>query len=273
MICRTNQKGRVTARRKTFPETPMRNRMHLALGALATALFGMAAHAATIIESEAGPARFKSLMTIENGKAKMQSDPVNYILIDPNAGQYLYILQEKKQIVDMNAAPPADPERSTVASPPPKVKLVHKGAGPKIAGYPTQRYQLFANGALCLSTYLSPEAMTRSELKAFHAGFARMQAKQKQAGRAAGMQFSPCEDAQDVLAARYPELGMAMRTVDAAGQLRQEVVNIETGAHVAPSVYELPQDFSRLTHEEFLRQMEGVNNAGQPAAVNKGGNS
>lgn len=253
----------------------MRNRMHIALGALAAAVFSTAIQAATIIESEAGSARFKSLMTVENGKAKMQSDPVNYILIDPSAGQYLYILQEKKQIVDMNAAPPLDFKRSTAGSALPKVNLVHKGAGPKIAGYPTQRYQLFANGALCLNTYLSSEAMTRSGLKEFHADFARMQAKQKQAGRAAGMRYAPCEDAQDVLMARYPELGMAMRTLDASGQLRQEVVSIETGARVAPSIYELPQGFSRLTHEEFLRQMEGVGSAGQqtPAATNKGGNS
>ncbi len=251
----------------------MRNRMHLALGALAATLFGAATHAATIIESEAGPARFKSLMTVENGKAKMQSDPVNYILIDPSGGQFLYILQEKKQIVDMNAALPADPGRSTATAAPSKVKLVRKGAGPKIAGFPTRRYQLFANGALCLNTYLSPEAMARSGLKEFHADFARMQARQKQAGRAAGMQYTPCEDAQDVLAARYPELGLAMRTVDAAGQLRQEIVNIETGAPVAASLYLLPQGFSRVTHEEFLRQMEGGGNAAQeaPAVMNKGG--
>jgi hypothetical protein len=217
------------------------------------------AHAATVIESVAGPARVRSLMTVENGKAKLQTDPANYLLIDPGSEQFLYVIPEKKQIVDMNAAPPVDPARAAkMSSPPPKVKLVRNGAGPKIAGYSTEGYQLIANGTLCLNTFLSLEASKRGEMADFQAGFARMQAKQKQANRAAGMRFGPCEDAQDTLAARYAELGLPMRTTDPNGGLLQEVVRIETGVTVAGNLYQVPEGFGRITHEEFLRQMEGT---------------
>jgi hypothetical protein len=237
----------------------MHPRNPLALCAFAAILFASGAHAATVIESVAGPARVPSLMTVENGKAKLQTDPANYLLIDPSGGQFLYIIPQKKQIVDMNAAPPADAARAPkMSAMPAKVKLVRNGPGPKIAGYSTEGYQLFANGMLCLSTFLSPEAMKRGELTDFQAGFARMQTKQKEANRAAGMRFGPCEDAQDTLMTRYPELGLPMRTMDPNGGLLQEVVRIETGAKVADNLYQLPEGFGRITHEQFLRQMEGT---------------
>lgn len=243
----------------------MQNRIPLALCALAAALSMTTAHAATVIESVSGPDRTPSLLTVENGKGKQQTDPVNYMLIEPGANRFLYITPPNKQIVDLNAAPPANPKPAWAAavSRPTKVRLAHKGAGPKVAGYPTQRYQLYANGALCLTTYLSRDAMVRGGLQDFHADFARMSARQKQMQRKGGMEFGPCEDAQDTLATRYPELGLPMRTVDAGGQLRQEVKEIEIGRKVADNLFELPQGFSTITHEEFLRQMEGAGNSPQ----------
>jgi hypothetical protein len=232
-----------------------------ASAALATVLFGAGVHAATIIETVSGPNRVPALMTVENGKSKMQMDLMNYMLIDPGADQYLFVVQDKKLIVDMNAAPPPDPQ--VKQSLPARVTLSARGAGPKIAGFPTRLHQLYANGSLCLSTYLSREAMARTQLKEFHANFANMQGKYRQAMRKAGMQYAPCDDAQAVLAGRYAELGLAMRTVDPGGQLLQEVVKIETGAPVASNLYDLPAGFARVTHEEFLRRMEGGGDAGK----------
>lgn len=257
-------------------ETLMRQITRLSLGVLGAALAMSAADAATVIRMEAGPARARSLMTVENGKARMQSEPQNYILIDPNAGQYLYIIQDNRQVVKMNSAPPAASGLLAKAAPPAAVKLVHKGAGPKIAGFATQRYQLFANGKLCLNTYLSREAVARGELKDFLAGFYQMHTRQKQEYRAAGTQYAACDDAQEVLMGRYPELGLAMRTIDANGQLRQEVVSLETGIKVADNYFQEPAGFKQLSNEEFLRMLEGGNMDGQqePAATaNKGDNS
>ena len=191
----------------------MRKIFRLPLGLLATALTINAAHAATIIRMEAGPQRMPSLMTVENDKARMQSEQDNYILIDPSAGQYLYIMRSEQQIVHMNSAAPADAGRVAKIAPLPAVKLVHKGAGPKIAGFATQRYQLYANGKLCLNTYLSREAMERGQLKNFLDGFYRLQARQKQEYRAAGVQYPPCDDAQETLMGRYPELGLDRKSV------------------------------------------------------------
>lgn len=252
----------------------MRNGFPLPLCILAAALISTTAGAATVIESESGAARIKSRMTVENAKARMQSEPVNYILIEPSAGQYLYVVEEKRQVVNMNAVPPADPNRSVVMSLSPKVKLVHKGKGPKIAGYATQRYQLYANGELCVTTYLSRDAMTRGQLKEFHADFYKMQVKQKQDLRTAGVRYAPCDDAQETLSARYPELGLAMRTVDADGQLRQEVVSVKTGVLVSSGFFQQPQGYRQLTHDEFIREMEGGGTPQEPAAAeSKGGKS
>jgi hypothetical protein len=235
----------------------MRTTTRLSLGALGAALTLSAADAATIIRMEAGPARARSLMTVENGKARMQSEPQNYILIDPAAGQYLYIVPDGQQAVQMNSAPPVPPGMQVKASPMAAVKLVHKGAGPKVAGFATQRYQLYANGQLCLNTYLSRDALQRGALKEFLAGFYQLHAKQKQDYRAAGTQYAPCDDAQEILMGRYAELGLAMRTVDASGMLRQEVVSVETGIRVKDDFFRAPEGFRQLTHEEYLRMLEG----------------
>ncbi|MBI1891369.1 MAG: hypothetical protein HYS18_12035 [Burkholderiales bacterium] len=253
----------------------MRNGFSFSLSVLAAALLSATANAATVIEMESGPARIKSVMTVENGKARLQSELANYSLIDPGAGQYLYVSQERKQVVKMSDSPPVDLDRRVSVPTSNKTKLVRKGAGPKIAGYSTQLYQLFTNGALCLNTYLSREAMMRGQLKEFHSAFYRMQKKQKQDAQAAGAEISPCDDAQEVLMARYPELGLAMRTVDPNGQVRQEVVSIKTDVVVDNNYFQAPLGFKQLTHEAFLRQMEGtVNIPLQPApAVNKGGNN
>lgn len=254
----------------------MRNATRLSLGVLGAAWMINAAPAATVIRMESGPAGARSLMTVENGKARMQSEPQNYILIDPSTGQYLYILPDARQTVKMNSAPPAEAGPQAKAAKPAAVKLVRKGAGPRIAGFATQRYQLFANGQLCLNTYLSRDALQRGDLKDFLAGFYRMHAKQKQEYRAVGTQYAPCDDAQETLMGRYAELGLAMRTVDANGMLRQEVVSMETGIKVNDNVFQAPEGFKQLTHEEFLRMLEGGGVGGQqePApAAGKASNS
>lgn len=259
----------------------MRNATRLSLGVLGAFLAINSAHAATIIRMEAGQQRLPSLMTVENGKARMQSEPDNYILIDASAGQYLYVMRAEQQVVQMNSAPPADAQPSGKTSALPAVKLVHKGAGPKIAGFATQRYQLFANGKLCLNTYLSRDAMVRGDLKDFLDGFYRLQAKQKQEYRAIGTRYEPCDDAQETLMGRYPELGLAMRTIDATGQLRQEIVEMQLGVAVKPEAFQVPQGFKQVTHEELLRAMEGGNPGQSPSgekaepvsAANKGNNS
>lgn len=261
----------LSLRRQIAARTRLSSRW-LLLAALFAAPLGMHAQAATVIASEAGPAHVKSLMTIDSGKARMQTEPENYILIDAAAGQYLYVAQESEQIVNMTSAPPMSSGRSKYVPSPVPAKLVNKGAGPKIAGYATQHYQLFANGVLCLNTYLSRAAMARGRLQEFLAGFSRLQIKQKQDYRAAGTQYPPCEDAQETLMARYPQLGLAMRTVGADGQLMQEVVSIKTGVTVSNNFFAPPPGFKHLTHEEFLRQMEGLDNA-QPPAAAQGGTS
>lgn len=251
----------------------MRNAYLLLPGALCAVLVTAAAQAATVIETHAGPERARSVMTVDKGKARIQSEPGNYILIDPASGQYLYILPASREIVKMNSAPPVEPGGKK-NRPPVAGKLVHKGAGPRIAGFPTQRYQLFAKGELCVNAYLSREAMQRGQLKEFLAGFHQLQAKQKQEYRAVGTQYAPCDDAQETLMGRYPELGLAMRTVGADGQLLQEVTRMQTGVVVTDSFLQAPEGFKQLTHDEFIRKME-AGDGGQevPPAKEPGGKS
>jgi hypothetical protein len=143
---------------------------------------------------------------------------------------------------------------------------VRKGPGPKIAGYPTEQYQLFADGALCVTTYLSRPAMERGQLKEFHNAFYRMQMKQKQTAKAAGAESSSCGDAEQLLMASYPERGLAMRTLFPDGQVRQEITNIKTGVKVADGFFDPPLGLKQITHEEFLRKMERPADQGEETA-------
>ncbi len=242
----------------------MRNRIQLPLCTIAAALLCASAHAATVIEVQSGPGQ-KSVMTIERGAARLQSEFSNYSLINPSAGQYLYVSQGSKQLVKIYDFSPAD-LAGKPPMPPSGAKLVPKGAGPDIAGYPTQHYQLFAGEALCQDTYLSREAMERGQLQEFHAAFFRMQLKQTRDAKAAGANVSACDGAEELLMARYPELGLAMRTVYPDGQIRQEVMSIKTGVTVANGFFQPPPGLKQTTYEDYLRSREKPQNLAEEAA-------
>lgn len=215
------------------------------------------AQAATVIETrEGGEDEGLSTMTVEGGKARMQSEPNNYVLVDTDKGSYLYVDLAAKLLVDMGTppAPPAD------APKPPKPKpvqaeLVHKGRGPIIAGFPTDHYQLMAEGRICSDTFLSKAALNEAGMKTFLEGFQKLYAKQKAGYRELGTEYAPCDDAQDVAMARYTTLGMAMRTVDVDGFLRQEIVSIRK-TKLAPGFFDVPKGFKEITLEQYLRGNE-----------------
>lgn len=242
----------------------MRNQIPLPLCTLAAALLCATAHAATVIEVQSGP-DVKSVMTIEHGMARLQSEFNNYSLINPAAGQYLYVAKSSKQVVKMVDFSPSELAQKP-PTPPSSAKLVHKGPGPEIAGYPTQHYQLFAGDALCQDTYLSREAMERGQLQEFHAAFYRMQMKQKRDNEAAGTTMSACDDAEQLPMARYAELGLAMRTAYPNGQIRQEVTSVKTGVAVVTGFFQPPAGLKQTSYEEYLRAMERPQNLTDDAA-------
>ena len=66
-------------------KTMMRNPIRLLLDLLTFIPILNVACAATSIRMETGPQRQLSHMAVEAGKVRMQSEPGNYILIDPSA--------------------------------------------------------------------------------------------------------------------------------------------------------------------------------------------
>lgn len=226
------------------------------LAALAVCLVSNASLGAAVIEMREADGSV-STMTVEGLKARQQVGEQQYIIMDMAAEKFWSVDQTARHIIDMSAAPEAEVSANAPvqARPQAQAELVRQGKGPLIAGFPTEHYQIVTpSGRICSDTYLSLPALRAAGMSDFMRAFSAFNLKQKAQYQAAGADYEPCEDAHGTAMARYPELGMPLRTVDTDGFLRQEVVRIQAEAPLPKRHFDLPEGFKTLTLEQFLRQ-------------------
>ncbi len=194
----------------------------------------------------------------------LQTDPSQYLIMDLNTGEHLSVFKNDKVAVEMSALPAFNKESLFTRAALPKraqFTLKHLGKGPKIAGYPTEHYQILADSTLCAETWLSVEAMEKGELKHFLTQFSKHSTKQREAYLSAGTEYEACDDVMGRASEEYPKLGLAMRTKDESGSILQEVTAIKVNVAFDTKAYLVPKDYQRMTFEELIRR----DNAGADA--------
>lgn len=139
------------------------------------------------------------------------------------------------------------------------VKLVRKGAGPAIAGYPTDHYVVTANGKRCGEEFLSNKAM--DDLKATAVASERFwQFGEESASGMGGARSDPCDLAGSQLGRSYRSSGIPLRVLGADGSLDMEVTRIVKNAAPPPGGFALPSGYAVIDMQQqmqdAMRQMQ-----------------
>ncbi|WP_353570567.1 hypothetical protein [Candidatus Albibeggiatoa sp. nov. BB20] len=129
----------------------------------------------------------------------------------------------------------------------------------EIAGYPTEHYQVIANGELCSNDYFSKQAAETGHIAQFDKTMHTIKKAQKANTPKVPQQQHPCAQAYQDLELQMKALGMRMKSVYATGQLagkiRNEVVMIKTDASVTENFFSL-KGFTPLSVQEIQQMMQ-----------------
>ncbi|MCP4701708.1 MAG: hypothetical protein GY862_33345, partial [Gammaproteobacteria bacterium] len=232
--------------------------------ALAGVCAASSAWAATLVEIKKG--RHAQKILIEGDNARMESgQPGQYRLMKLKEKKMFVVNADRKIYIDVLSPPsaggqkpllpnmPAQPERQNAKV---DAKLVEKGEGPAIAGYPTMHYQVTANGKVCSDEYVSAQALKIKDI----ANFVRASREIETAGKkwAGGappfMRVNPCMEADELTKEKLTSQGALMRSVLMNGRARHEVVSIKTNAPANPDAFGIPTGFKKTTPYELMQE-------------------
>jgi len=136
-----------------------------------------------------------------------------------------------------------------------KAELVNKGRGPDIAGYPTVKYQVKANGKVCSAIYFSQKAAEVPYLKAFIKAMFQMSKSRKP--KLKGIPLPPCIKAHEQLEAKLMKLGVPMKTVLKGGKrgerVRDKITSIRTGVDIPDDTFSLP-GYKTMSEQEAMEE-------------------
>ena len=170
-----------------------------------------------------------------------------YVLVDSVSGEFFMVDPERKEII---RATPVEIEADERLS----VSLRPRGAGDKIAGYSTGRFDLISDGIQCGRVNGSSELVTNRDLQHM---FKAMQGMHKMMrSLMAGMAglLTECQRATSRLSDLVDTAGFVMRVVDDKGKLLFEVLSVDTSIKLADDYYAMPADMTVVNMNEKVEQ-------------------
>jgi len=212
--------------------------------------------AATLIEQTDGETRSivyaegAKLRTDEGGDAEgMQG----YGLIDLEKKTFFLVNTKEKTVLDMSSAMWKAAAAGGGVTAQVDARLEKVGAGPEIAGYATEHYELLADGKKCQDIYLSRKAFDDS-------GCAKTWARAGQSMREMGVDPSDACDVAEFRALDFEKYGWPLKTMHResmhAGQF-EEVLRIERGVEPPPGGFEVPAGYQVVSFEAMMGSMAG----------------
>lgn len=231
---------------------PIRNPV-LALLLTAAAGPGLAA---TLIEGKDEEGGNHRIM-IDGDWARMEygdGEPAEYLLLNLNNNQAYAVDREQKQIVDLSDSPDHPAPAETPHHPAkPAVTFKKQGAGPEIAGYPTEHYVLTAAGEACGERFVAPRTLASDDVQRFIQ--AMLLFSQGQAAGEEDPARDPCTAAEDVADTEYTRLGLPMRVTDNEGQVVHEITAVRTVDGFPAGSFALPADYTVTNPRKIMEQM------------------
>ncbi len=201
-----------------------------------TCLFASTAYADIVIEFKN---QGKESQFLTNGKmARINTRGTDDYMLANFAENTIYsVAAEQNQLTNLSESLPAI---SGMPSPQIKLGLRPLGSGPAIAGYPTTRYRMSANGEYCGSIYASKEALRGSAMEDMFDTLKAVANSHMQSLGGFAALLPNCQLAQIKLADRLDEIGAPMRMTNANGETDSEITKILKNASVEADYYALP---------------------------------
>jgi len=174
-----------------------------------------------------------------------------YMLVDGSSGEFFLVDNKRKEILRVTA----DEVGGSVEVGALNVGLKPRGAGEKVAGYKTGRYDLIADGQLCGTLYGSSELIENRDMRRM---FEAMQGMHKiTRSLVAGMtpMLTACQRANARMADLVDSSGFVMRIVDEQGKQVFEVISVDTAKQMDADYYDLPSGMQVVDMNEKMKQV------------------
>jgi hypothetical protein len=174
-----------------------------------------------------------------------------YMLLDLQSGAMRMVDDQRRSVMEMGM--PASGSGTAVGSAV-DVDIADRGAGPSIAGYATRRFDIKANGRLCVSAFGSTKLMKVDGVEALFNALTRIQQQAENMMGAFRGQRDPCEIADLKMAEAYKRIGAPMRVIDASGQLDSEVVSVDRNVSKPAEFYATPANYQVTNMQQQMNQ-------------------
>ena len=173
-----------------------------------------------------------------------------FIIVDYANGEF-FMVDSKRNEIMKTSLEQIDVTNDTA---PLSVSLKDMGGGQKIAGYPTRKFELIADGERCGTVYASSKLLKDKNVRAIFESMRNMQ--QFSRGMMGGLsQAMPvCQRASMQLADVIESSGAPLRVVDKGGKLLSEVLAVDTDKKFGSNHYALPGGMEVVEMTEKMNQ-------------------
>ncbi len=178
-----------------------------------------------------------------------------FVLIDFARSEFFNVDSQRNEVMKAGFSGTGKAESSARVN----VRLDDKGGGPKIAGYQTRKFEVFANGESCGYLYGSKKLLKNKNVRAIFDSMRKMQQfSRSMMGGMSGF-LSACEQADLQLADTIESSGAPLRMVDSKGRLESEVLAVDTNKKFAGNHYKLPAGMPVVDMREKMNQANQQN--------------
>ncbi len=225
--------------------------------------FSLTAFGGTVIESrEAGGGGSK--ISIDGDWVRFdraEGDKNGYLLVNSKAQKFYMIVPVERTIIEFSA----DKKGKNTTRQKVDARIEEVGAGPKVAGYATRKYQLTANGEQCGSILVSKQAAKIRDIEKLLSALGSLDPEAfmpEEMLRGLQGMADPCDLAEMQLREHeLVKLGLPVRSLDPEGKMKHEVISIDEKAKLKSELFELPKDYTRTTVKQMMegmrKEMEG----------------
>ena len=173
-----------------------------------------------------------------------------FIIIDYASGEFFMVDSKRNEIMKTSLG---QVDAANGAAPL-SVSLKDKGGGQKIAGYPTRKFELIADGERCGTVYTSSKLLQNNDVRAIFESMRNMQQFSRRMMGGMSEILPVCQRANMQSADVIESSGAPLRVVDKGGKLLSEVLTIDTDKKFAGNHYELPGDMDIVDMSEKMNQ-------------------
>lgn len=223
-------------------------------------LLPLSSFAASMIESRDGQGNISQIF-IEGDKARIELPRENaYIVMDVRNRTMHVVLHNERTVMDMSDLFQNSGSTGGGQSQGAYVDTYTKtrGLGPRIAGYETEEYEIYANNNYCGSLFVSVVAMNEIGLRKFARAFQEMTDQvEKNITGMTGMQMNqymdPCDQANEKLSDQLQDIGFPLKAIDARRRLETLVTRIERNTRLPSNAFVIPAAYQKTNPAKMMK--------------------